>query len=75
MGHLTVGREGGCICENFSVFFFNDTFELPSCEALTSLDLDNCCLDKRDTVVVRAAWNRGQPGADGLETSYGRRVA
>ena len=60
--------ETGCIARCFAR-------ALPSCAALESLDLDNCRLDKSDAVLVRAAWNRGQPGADGLETSYGRRVA
>lgn len=44
---------------------------LPSCPALTSLELDDCRLDESDAVAVRAAWNRGQPGADGLHISYG----
>jgi hypothetical protein len=60
--------ETGCIARCFAR-------ALPSCAALESLDLDNCRLDKSNAVLVRAAWNRGQPGADGLETSYGRRVA
>ena len=44
---------------------------LPSCTALTSLDLDDCRIDESDAVAVRAAWNRGQPDADGLHISLG----
>ena len=28
LGHLTVGREGGCICENFFLFFFSMTHSI-----------------------------------------------